>query len=59
MDLAQRVVELETKLNNTIELLRTIVLFDRGFDTETTDYFIEELNKLQQEINYVFYNYLY
>lgn len=47
MDLAQRVVELETKLNNTIELLRTIVLLDRGFDTETTDYFIEELNKLQ------------
>jgi hypothetical protein len=47
MDLEQKVAELETKLNNVLELLRTIVLFDKGFDNETTDYFIEELSKLQ------------
>ena len=47
MDLEQRVAELETKLNNVLELLRTMVLLDRGFDTETTDYFIDEISKLQ------------
>jgi hypothetical protein len=47
MDLEQKVAELETKLNNVLELLRTMVLMDMGFDNETTDYFIEELSKLQ------------
>ena len=47
MDLAQRVAELECKLNNALELLKTMVRLDRDFDNETTDYFVEELSKLQ------------
>ena len=49
MDLEAKVVELETKLNDVLELLKTMVRLDRDFDNETTDYFVEEFSKLQQE----------
>ena len=49
MDLEQRVTELEYKLNDALELLKTMVRLDRDCDNETTDYFVEELSKLQQE----------
>ena len=45
--LEEKIVKLECKLNNTLELLKTVVRMDRDFDNETTDYFIEELSKLQ------------
>ena len=47
--LEEKVVKLECKLNNALELLKTMVRMDRDFDNETTDYFLEELDKLQQE----------
>ena len=47
--LEEKVVKLECTLNNTLELLKAMVRMDRDFDDETTDYFLEELSKLQQE----------
>lgn len=44
----ERINELETKLLNTLELLKTIVNIDRGLDKDTTDYLVEEIESLQR-----------
>lgn len=42
----ERIIDLETKLLSTLDLLKTIVNMNRGFDNETTEYLLEEISKL-------------
>jgi hypothetical protein len=44
--LERRIVDLEVKLLNTLDLLETIVNMNRGFSNETTEYLLEEISKL-------------
>ena len=48
MDLERRIVELECKLQETLDLLKTVIRKDMGLDYEDTIYLINKIDKLQE-----------
>lgn len=44
----ERINELETKLLNTLELLKIAVQMSRGLDNDTTEYLLEQIEAIQR-----------